>query len=84
MSRAALFSMDQFMLMGEAGAFDGRHQQRVELIRGQIQQLESKKPFDSRWCPSRCALCFWLVLGVGRNGFLFLASPLGEKSAKLM
>ena len=39
MSTVARFSFDQYELMIEAGAFAGKHRQRVELIRGEIRQM---------------------------------------------
>jgi len=39
MSTATHFSLPQYELMLEAGVFDGEHFQRVELIRGEIQEM---------------------------------------------
>ncbi len=39
MSTAARFSLAQYDLMVEAGAFDGRHRQRVEFVRGEIREM---------------------------------------------
>jgi len=39
MSIVAHFSLQQYELMVEAGAFDGRHHQRVEFIRGEIREM---------------------------------------------
>jgi Uma2 family endonuclease len=39
MSTVAHFTLAQYELMAQAGAFDGRHRQRVELIRGEIRQM---------------------------------------------
>jgi Uma2 family endonuclease len=39
MSPATHFSLPQYELMLEAGVFDGQHFQRVELIRGEIQEM---------------------------------------------
>ena len=38
MSRVAHFTLEQYELMAQAGAFDGEHRQRVELIRGEIRE----------------------------------------------
>jgi Uma2 family endonuclease len=39
MSSVAHFTLAQYELMARAGAFDGKHHQRVELIRGEIRQM---------------------------------------------
>ncbi|MHC4403546.1 MAG: Uma2 family endonuclease, partial [Planctomycetota bacterium] len=39
MSVVARFSLEQYELMAEAGVFDGKHRQRVELIRGEIRHM---------------------------------------------
>jgi len=39
MSVLARFTLEQYELMAEAGVFDGKHRQRVELIRGEIRQM---------------------------------------------
>jgi Uma2 family endonuclease len=39
MSTVANFNLDQYERMVEAGAFDGRFQQRVEMIHGEILQM---------------------------------------------
>ena len=39
MSVVARFSLEQYELMAEAGVFEGKHRQRVELIRGEIRQM---------------------------------------------
>ena len=39
MSTAASFALEQYERMVEAGAFDGRLQQRVEFLRGEIRQM---------------------------------------------
>jgi len=39
MSSVAHFSLAQYELMAEAGAFDGKHHQRVEFIRGEIREM---------------------------------------------
>ena len=44
MSTTARFSLDQYELMIEAGAFDGEHRQRVEFIRGEIRQMTPISP----------------------------------------
>lgn len=38
MSVVTRFTLGQYELMAEAGVFDGKHRQRVELIRGEIRQ----------------------------------------------
>ncbi len=40
MTSVAHFTLAQYELMAEAGAFDGKHHQRVELIRGEITEME--------------------------------------------
>ncbi len=44
MSTAARFSLAQYELMVRAGAFDGKHRQRVELIRGEIREMTPISP----------------------------------------
>lgn len=44
MSTVAHFSLPQYELMVEAGAFDGRHHQRVEFIRGEIREMSPISP----------------------------------------
>jgi len=39
MSTVTRFTLEQYELMAEAGVFDGKHRQRVELIRGEIRQM---------------------------------------------
>lgn len=39
MSVVTRFTLEQYELMAEAGVFDGKHRQRVELIRGEIRQM---------------------------------------------
>jgi hypothetical protein len=39
MSVLTRFTLEQYELMAEAGVFDGKHRQRVELIRGEIRQM---------------------------------------------
>jgi len=39
MSSVAHFTLAQYELMAEAGVFDGKHRQRVELIRGEIREM---------------------------------------------
>ena len=39
MSTIARISLEQYEIMIEHGVFDGRHRQRVELIRGEIRQM---------------------------------------------
>jgi Uma2 family endonuclease len=39
MSVVTRFTLAQYELMAEAGVFDGKHRQRVELIRGEIRQM---------------------------------------------
>ena len=39
MSSVAHFTLAQYELMAEAGAFDGKHHQRVEFIRGEIREM---------------------------------------------
>jgi len=39
MSVVTHFTLEQYELMAEAGVFDGKHRQRVELIRGEIRQM---------------------------------------------
>ncbi len=39
MSTTAHFTLAQYELMAKAGVFDGKHHQRVELIRGEIRQM---------------------------------------------
>lgn len=39
MSTVAHFTLAQYELMAEAGVFDGKHGQRVELIRGEIREM---------------------------------------------
>jgi len=44
MSSVAHFSLAQYELMVEAGAFDGKHHQRVEFIRGEIREMSPISP----------------------------------------
>jgi Uma2 family endonuclease len=39
MSMVTRFTLEQYELMAEAGVFDGKHHQRVELIRGEIRHM---------------------------------------------
>jgi len=39
MSSVAHFSLAQYELMVESGAFDGKHHQRIEFIRGEIREM---------------------------------------------
>ena len=39
MSVVTRFTLEQYELMAEAGVFDGKHRQRVELFRGEIRQM---------------------------------------------
>ncbi len=44
MSSVAHFTLAQYELMVESGAFDGRHHQRVEFIRGGIREMSPISP----------------------------------------
>ena len=44
MSSVAHFTLAQYELMAEAGAFDGKHHQRVEFIRGEIREMSPISP----------------------------------------
>ena len=54
MSVVTRFTLAQYELMTEAGVFDGRHRQRVELIRGEIREMT---PISARhaWAVDRLA-----------------------------
>ena len=44
MSSVAHFSLAQYELMVESGAFDGSHHQRVEFIRGEVREMNPISP----------------------------------------
>jgi len=44
MSTVAQFTLQQYELMVEAGAFDGKHHRRVEFIRGEIREMSPISP----------------------------------------
>lgn len=44
MSTVARFTLAQYQLMVESGAFDGKHHQRVEFIRGEIREMSPISP----------------------------------------
>jgi|SoiMethySBSTD1v2_1073268.scaffolds.fasta_scaffold1588852_2 Uma2 family endonuclease len=48
MSTVANFTLEQYECMVEAGAFDGRLHQRVELIRGEIREMNPIGSFHSQ------------------------------------
>ena len=54
MSVVTRFTLAQYELMTEAGVFDGKHRQRVELIRGEIREMT---PISARhaWVVDRLA-----------------------------
>lgn len=58
MSSVAHFSLAQYMLMAEAGVFDGKHHQRVELIRGEIREMT---PIGTPQCEVVDRLTRWSI-----------------------
>ncbi len=56
MSTIAHFTLAQGELMAEAGVFDGKHRQRVELIREEIRQMA---PIRSQHCEVVDRLASW-------------------------
>jgi Uma2 family endonuclease len=61
MSVVTHFTLEQYELMAEAGVFDGKHRQRVELIRGEIRRLTPIGPRHA-WVVDRLAAWSFEVL----------------------